>query len=324
MTKVNYLVIGYGYWGPNVARNIYKSKISNLTAIVDNDKKAIKKAINDNYSDNYIEKLEDLDGELLQEVDIIVITTPPKTHFQIIKRLYKYNKIFLSAKPICTSLDELSELEKIIKENNVEIFIDNTYLYSNKVREIKKIVNSKSFGEINYISSVRSNLGIIQEDIDVIWDLAPHDLSIVTYITGNYPISSKALSNNSLQNMKTQNNFAYVEFKYKKFNFYLNVNWLAPEKIRYMVFSGTNQTLVYDDNKKINGLRLYNQSIERDEKSFIYNLDKGKLVNYKFNEPLYDEITQISNYVLNNSLKPISTLQNSIKNIIALSTLERM
>ena len=192
MTKVNYLVIGYGYWGPNVARNIYKSKISNLTAIVDNDKKAIKKAINDNYSDNYIEKLEDLDGELLQEVDIIVITTPPKTHFQIIKRLYKYNKIFLSAKPICTSLDELSELEKIIKENNVEIFIDNTYLYSNKVREIKKIVNSKSFGEINYISSVRSNLGIIQEDIDVIWDLAPHDLSIVTYITGNYPISSKA------------------------------------------------------------------------------------------------------------------------------------
>ena len=124
--------------------------------------------------------------------------------------------------------------------------------------------------------------------------------------------------------MKTQNNFAYVDFKYKNFNFYLNVNWLAPEKIRYMVFSGTNQTLVYDDNKKINGLRLYNQSIERDEKSFIYNLDKGKLVNYKFNEPLYDEINQISNYVLNNSLKPISTLQNSIKNIIALSTLERM
>src|SRR6056300_481169 len=235
MSKVNYLVIGYGYWGPNVARNIYKSKISNLTAVVDNNKKAIRKAINDNYSDNYIEKLEDLDEELLQEVDIIVITTPPKTHFEIIKRLYKYNKIFLSAKPMCTSIKELRELEKIIKDNEIEIFIDNTYLYSNKVRAIKKIVNSKSFGDINYISSVRSNLGIIQKDIDVIWDLAPHDLSIVTYITDNYPVSSRALSNNSLHNMKTQNNFAYVEFKYNKFNFYLNVNWLAPEKIRYMV-----------------------------------------------------------------------------------------
>lgn len=322
MSKVNYLVIGYGYWGPNVARNIYKSKISNLKVVVDNNKKAIRKAINDNYSDNYIEKLDDLDEELLQEVDIIVITTPPKTHFQIIKRLYKYNKIFLSAKPMCTTIKELRELEKIIKENKIEIFIDNTYLYSNKVRAIKKIVNSNSFGEINYISSVRSNLGIIQKDIDVIWDLAPHDLSIVTYITDNYPVSSKALSTNLLHNMKTQNNFAYVEFKYKKFNFYLNVNWLSPEKIRYMVFSGTKQTLVYDDASKTNSLKLYNQIIKKEGSSFLYKNNEGKSVKYIENEPLFDEITELSEYVFNKSKKPVSTFENSARNIITLSKLK--
>ena len=323
MSKANYLLIGYGYWGPNVARNINKSKISNLKAVVDLDKNSIKNAKNDNVSESYLDSIEKLNSEIMKEVDVIVVTTPPSSHFKIINKLSKYKKTFLIAKPLCTSAKEVEKIEKLVKKFNLDIFTDETFVYSNKVKAIKKIINSNSFGTLQYISSVRSNLGLIQKDQNVIWDLAPHDLSIVSFVTSLYPISGKAISTNSLSNIKSTDNISYVEFKYKNnLKLFLNVSWVSPEKIRYMVFCGSKQTLVYDDNKKFNSLTLYNQKISYKNNSYSYKSDRGTKIKYQANEPLFDEIDNLSFYIINKIRKPFTTFENSKKNILALANIK--
>ena len=252
MFKANYLLIGYGYWGPNVARNINKSKISNLKVVIDIDDESIKKAKNDSVSEYYFDSIEKLNSEIMKDIDVIVVTTPPSSHFRIINSLSKYKKTFLIAKPLCTNAKEVEKIEKLTEKYNLEIFTDETFVYSNKVKAIKKIINSDDFGKLQYISSVRSNLGLIQKDQNVIWDLVPHDLSIVSFVTSYYPLSGKAIATNSLSNVNSTDNISYVEFQYENnLKLFLNVSWVSPEKIRYMVFCGTKQTLVYDDNKKL-------------------------------------------------------------------------
>ena len=323
MKQVKYLLIGYGYWGPNVARNINNSPVSDLKIIIDSDKKAIGKAKSKNIAEVYLDNSEKLTDKLMADIDVIVITTPPSSHYKLISSFAKYKKTFLIAKPVCRSISEVEKIKKIIEKYNIEIFTDETFIYSNKVKAIKNIVNSKDFGSLNYISSVRSNLGLIQKDIDVIWDLAPHDLSIVSYITNQYPITSKSVSSNALGNVKSQNNIAFIEFDYKKFNFYLNVNWLSPEKVRYMVFSGTKQTVVYDDNKKYRAIKIYDQSIDIIKGEYIYNKSEGRYVNYSPNEPLYDEIYELSKYIISGEKRPVTTFENSKKNIYALGNIKK-
>mgnify|MGYP001203419569 CR=1 FL=1 len=323
MTKINYLLIGYGYWGPNVARNINKSNLSNLKIVIDNDSGSIKKAKNKDVSEIYLDNIDKLNIEIMREIDVIVVTTPPSSHYKIINTLAKYQKSFLIAKPLCTSVREVEMIENLIKKYKIEIFTDETFIYSNKVKKIKEITSSNKFGDFQYISSVRSNLGIIQKDQNVIWDLAPHDLSIVSFITGKYPKSGKALSSNSLNDVKSTDNISYLEFKYEdNLHLYLNVNWISPEKIRYMVFSGTKQTLVYDDNKKYQSLTLYNQEISYANNSYFYKNETGRKIKYQLNEPLYDEIHELSNYLKTKKSKPLTTFENSKKNIIALANLK--
>tara|TARA_A100001015_G_C14923422_1_gene685259 strand:- start:107 stop:1084 length:978 start_codon:yes stop_codon:yes gene_type:complete len=323
MSKANYLLIGYGYWGPNVARNINKSKISNLKAVIDVDKKSIKKAKNDKVSESYFDSIERLNTEIMKDIDVIVVTTPPSSHFKIINTLSKYRKTFLIAKPLCTNATEVVKIEKLIKKYNLEIFTDETFVYSNKVKAIKKTINSDNFGKLQYISSIRSNLGLIQKDQNVIWDLAPHDLSIISFVTSYYPLSGKAISTNSLSDINSTDNISYVEFKYKNnLKLFLNVSWVSPEKIRYMVFCGTKQTLVYDDNKKYNSITLYNQEISHKNNLYDYVRDQGTKVKYQLNEPLFDEIHKLSFYIINKTNKPFTTFENSKKNILALANLK--
>tara|TARA_B100000214_G_scaffold338449_1_gene283595 strand:- start:164 stop:1141 length:978 start_codon:yes stop_codon:yes gene_type:complete len=323
MFKANYLLIGYGYWGPNVARNINKSKISNLKVVIDIDDESIKKAKNDSVSEYYFDSIEKLNSEIMKDIDVIVVTTPPSSHFRIINSLSKYKKTFLIAKPLCTNAKEVEKIEKLTEKYNLEIFTDETFVYSNKVKAIKKIINSDDFGKLQYISSVRSNLGLIQKDQNVIWDLVPHDLSIVSFVTSYYPLSGKAIATNSLSNVNSTDNISYVEFQYENnLKLFLNVSWVSPEKIRYMVFCGTKQTLVYDDNKKYNSITLYNQEILYKNNLYHYVSDQGTKVKYQVNEPLFDEIHNLSFYVINKTNKPFTTFENSKKNILALANLK--
>ena len=169
---IKYLLVGYGYWGPNLARNIKNDKNSVLTILVDINEDNLNKAKKKNVASIYLNDINKLDNVEMEDIDIIVVATPPKTHFQVVKELAKFEKDFLITKPVVTSSDEIRDIQKLIERHKFEIFVDETYIYSNKVKKIKEIINNDNFGELQYIYSNRSNLGLIQKEQNVIWDLA--------------------------------------------------------------------------------------------------------------------------------------------------------
>lgn len=320
---INYLLVGYGYWGPNLARNINKNSNSELSIIIDTNKENLKVATNKGLAKFYLNNLFEITEDQMKDIDIVVIATPPTTHAQIIKSLAHYEKDFLVTKPVATSISEIQEIKKLLSKYDFEIFVDETFVYSNKVKKIKEIVNDQSFGDLQYIYSNRSNLGLIQRDHNVIWDLAPHDLSIISYITELYPEYGIATSSNPLKKFSSKDTIASVKFHYPtNIDFYLNLSWLSPEKLRYMVFSGTKKTLVYDDNLDQNGLTVYDLNISLENDNFIYEKDIGKKIDVEINEPLFDEINQLSFYKLHKKKKPFTIFENSIKNIYALENIK--
>jgi predicted dehydrogenase len=319
---IKYLLVGYGYWGPNLARNIKNDKNSVLTILVDINEDNLNIAKKKNVASIYLNDINKLDNVEMEDIDIIVVATPPKTHFQVVKELAKFEKDFLITKPVVTSSDEIRDIQKLIERYKFEIFVDETYIYSNKVKKIKEIINNDNFGELQYIYSNRSNLGLIQKEQNVIWDLAPHDLSIVSFITGFYPENSYALSSNPLKNIPSKDTIASLKLNYPSgIDFYLNLSWLSPEKRRYMIFSGTNQTLKYDDNVDTKSLTIYDQKISFDNNIYNYQKSSGIDIEVEYNEPLQDEISQLSSYKLTGENKPYSIFENSIKNIFALENI---
>lgn len=321
--QANYMLIGYGYWGPNIARNIISNKNSNLKILIDKDNSTLFKAKKNNIAEFYFDSVKKIKKELIEQIDVIVIATPAITHLEILKSTAKFKKIYLITKPIVTSRGEVKVVDSLIKKYNLEIFVDETFIYSNKIKNIKDIVNKKSFGKLQYIYSNRSNLGRIQTEQNVIWDLAPHDLSIASFITTKFPTNCIAVASNPLISISSKESIATVVFDYSnEFKMYLNVSWLSPEKLRYMVFSGTKQTLIFDDTKYNDAITLYNQSIKYENGKFNYFKSKGLKVTFEENEPLFDEIKQISNYFLTKKNKPVAGYESSIKNIFILDEMK--
>lgn len=323
ISQANYMLIGYGYWGPNIARNIISNKNSNLKILIDKDNSTLFKAKKNKIAEFYFDSVKKIKKELIEQIDVIVIATPAITHLEILKSTAKFKKIYLITKPIVTSRGEVKVVDSLIKKYNLEIFVDETFIYSNKIKNIKDIVNKKSFGKLQYIYSNRSNLGRIQTEQNVIWDLAPHDLSIASFITTKFPTNCIAVASNPLNSISSKESIATVVFDYSnEFKMYLNVSWLSPEKLRYMVFSGTKQTLIFDDTKYNDAITLYNQSIKYENGKFNYFKSKGLKVPFEENEPLFDEIKQISNYFLTKKNKPVAGYESSIKNIFILDEMK--
>ena len=321
LNSANYLLIGYGYWGPNLARNINKNNNSNLSIVIDSNQQALDIAKSQNLADTYIENIEYVNESLIEKIDIIVVATPPETHTEIIEKLAHFKKDFLVTKPVAVSSKEVKLLKDLKEKYEFEIFVDETFVYSNKVKKIKEIVNSPDFGDLQYIYSNRSNLGLLQKNQNVIWDLAPHDLSIVSFITGIFPIKGKAISSNPLK-IDSNDNIATVYFEYENnFELYLNLSWLSPQKLRYMVFNGTNQSLVYQDNIEQKSLMLFKQKISFNDNKYDYESDDGRIIKYQQNEPLFDEIQQLSKYILEGGKKPVTSFENTVKNIKALENI---
>tara|TARA_B100001939_G_C16857092_1_gene580112 strand:- start:62 stop:1045 length:984 start_codon:yes stop_codon:yes gene_type:complete len=319
--KAKYLLIGYGYWGPNLARNINKNDNSELAIVIDSSKEALENAKNQKVAEFYLDNIENINKSLIENIDIIVVATPPETHTEIIVKLAHFKKNFLVTKPAVTSSKEIATVKDLMQKYNFDIFVDETFIYSNKVKRIKEIINNSDFGELQYVYSNRSNLGLLQKRQDVVWDLAPHDLSIVSFITGKYPIKGQVITSNPLK-IESNNSIATVHFKYENnFELYLNLSWLSPQKLRYMVFNGTKKTLVYQDNFKEKSLLLYKQNISIVNNQFDYKSDSGTVIEYQENEPLFDEINQLSKYIIEGGKKPIATFENTVKNIIALESL---
>jgi predicted dehydrogenase len=228
-------VIGYGYWGPNIVRNFISTTGAKVTTVCDMKPKNLMRA-NKLYPD--IKCTLSSDEILLSpDIDAVAIITPVCTHYELIKKaLYNGKHVFVE-KPFTATVAEAEELIETAQRMKLTIMVDHTFIFTGAVKKIKEVINDNSLGELCYYDSTRVNLGIFQQDVNVIWDLAPHDFAIMDYVLQKEPV---AISATGMDHFNSgHENIAYLTvFFDDKFIAHFSVNWLSPVKIRTTLIGG--------------------------------------------------------------------------------------
>ena len=252
-------VVGYGYWGPNLARNFMELPGTTVRAVCDASPKARDKAAARCPGAKTVANARDVVADA--SVDAVVIATPVKTHFEIAKMALEAGKHVLLTKPMTWSVDEAVRLCELADKSPGLLMVDHTFIYTGAVRKMKDLVKDGTLGEILYYDSVRVNLGLFQTDVNVVWDLAPHDLSILEYLLDDQPV---AVSAHGMRHVPGQpENMASVTLFYATNRIaHINVNWLAPVKVRQTLIGGTRRMIVYDDMEPSEKVKVYDRGIE--------------------------------------------------------------
>lgn len=259
--------IGYGYWGPNVVRNLHGLDNCRVMAICDKSQAALRRA---GRAHSDVELTTDIMGVLTSpHIDAVAVVTPVWTHFELAKCALENGKHVFVEKPFTSTTQQAEELIELAERKRLKIMVDHTFLFTGSVRKIRQLVDDGTLGTLYYFDSTRVNLGLFQHDVNVMWDLAPHDLSIMNYIIREKPEAVVATGGRHL-NGHADVAFITVYFP-SNVVAHINVNWLSPVKIRTTLIGGEKKMLVWDD-------------LEADEKIKVY--DKG--VQIKSGQGLYD------------------------------------
>jgi len=326
ISKIQFGVIGLGYWGPNLLRTINSNPYCNLKTAVDVDSNKLR-----HFQKIYEETIfvNDLEQCLKDEfIDYIIVATPPETHFEIAKKCLQSKKNILVTKPLCLNLSESKTLLEISKINDSNIFIDETFIFSNQVIELKKLINNKNeFGDLTFINSNRVNLGLFQQNTSVLWDLAPHDIAISSYILDEYPDKVRCTAVNPFSNKDLYESYANCEYHFSKKGviFTSQISWLSPVKSRRMIFGGTKQTIIYDHLDLEAPLKVFNQQILTETNDGITNYDYvvgGQFIpKINIKEALVNEIDEIVSFH-NNGAPIFSNGEHGVNSVSILSSLE--
>ena len=256
---INIAVIGCGYWGPNLIRNFVTYPGTKLVWACDLDEKRLEKVLKPYPG---VRPTTDLDKILSDgDIDAVAIATPVHTHFPIAKACLESGKNVLIEKPLASSVRQGEELIELAEKKNLHLMCDHTFCYTGAVRKIREIIKSGTLGKLLYFDSVRVNLGLFQQDVNVIWDLAPHDLSIVDFIVEEKPVlvSAHGVSHagNGIENV------AYISLSYQSsFIAHFHLNWLSPVKIRMTMIAGSEKMLVWNDLDQTEQIKVYDKGIE--------------------------------------------------------------
>ena len=258
---INVGLIGYGYWGPNLARNLAETAGVRLVAIAEarSERHALAAA-------RHPAALVCCDASSLlarDDIDAVVIATPLETHHPLAKAAIERRKHVLVEKPLAASKAQAEELAALASARGVCLMVDHTFVFNGAVRKIKSIVDAGDLGELLYLDSVRVNLGLFQRDSNVIWDLAAHDLAIMDHLIGARPTAVSA--NGAAMAGYAHENIAYITIHFDNgFLGHFHVNWLAPLKIRQMLIGGRQRLLVYDDMEPSEKVRVYDKGVDFD------------------------------------------------------------
>lgn len=252
-------VIGCGYWGPNLIRNFAWTEGARVTAVCDAQidraqKLASQYSVASAYSDA---------TELINDpsVDLVVVATPSRTHHPLAKAAIEVGKHVLVMKPMTTNVQDAEDLIDRAHAKGVLLAVDHTFVYTSAVRKMREMVESGDLGEVYYIDSVRINLGVFQSDVNVIWDLGPHDISIIDYIMGGQ-VPTEVSAIGAAHAGSLRENVAYVTMRYgPSVLAHVHVNWLAPAKIRRTIVGGSRQMVVYDDMQPSEKLQVYDRGV---------------------------------------------------------------
>jgi predicted dehydrogenase len=252
-------MVGCGYWGPNLIRNFISLSDCDVKKICDVDSGRLSH-LKSLYPS--VETTKDFDQITKDpEIDAVVIATPVRFHFEMARASLREGKHTFVEKPMASSVAECEELLEIAETKNLILMIGHTFVYSAPVQRIKKIIDSDDLGQVQYISSQRLNLGLFQKDINVAWDLAPHDISIILYIMKEPPVSvncqGKAHVNNNIEDVTNMTlNFAGGGLAI------IQSSWLDPNKVRRITVVGNKKMLVYDDLEPIEKIKIFDKRVE--------------------------------------------------------------
>jgi predicted dehydrogenase len=302
MIKVG--IIGYGYWGPNLVRNFMNVEGCTVTHICDLDNKKLEIAKKKNPSISTTNSINEIFGN--SEIDAIVIATPVSTHYDLALKALESNKHILVEKPLTDNVEKAKILGTKAKEKDKILMIDHTYLYTPAIQKIKELMDSDSIGKIQYIDSTRINLGLFQTDINVMWDLAVHDIAICCYLLNEKPISVQATgishTENGLENM------AYITLHYStKKIIHFNCSWVSPVKIRYMLIGGDKKMIVFNDLETTEKIKIYDSSYEN---KYDSEHTQNFLTDYRIGDIYIPKIPQIEG-LKNMAEDFINSIQNN-------------
>ncbi|QQS34911.1 MAG: Gfo/Idh/MocA family oxidoreductase [Ignavibacteriales bacterium] len=259
-------VLGLGYWGPNLVRNFLAQK--NVTKVIGCDQRPERlKFIKDKFPST---ELTNNCSELFEgDADAIVIATPVDSHFNFAKKALESGKHIWVEKPFTSNSRQAEELIELADKKNLKIFVDHTFIYTGAVRKMKQLVSSGELGKVLYFDSVRVNLGLFQNDVNVMWDLAPHDLSIMNYVISDHKVTGVCAT--GIANYNGHENIAHLSVYFDDNCFaHFHVNWTSPVKIRRMMIGGDKKMLVFDDMENFEKIKVYDSGVEinTDEKKY--------------------------------------------------------
>lgn len=258
MQELRFGVIGWGYWGPKIARNLSSLPKATVTMIADMDARRVASLEMSHLGTRTTTQVADV---FRSDVDGVIIATPVRTHYQLAKEALLHGKHVLVEKPLTASVAEAEELVALAKVQQRILMVGHTFEYSPAVNELRKLVQSGDLGRIYSIEAQRVNLGLFRSDINVIWDLAPHDVSILLYLLGKKPEKIKVQAHAHLQ--PGIHDIAHIDLVFDgRMTTHIHVSWLHPQKIRRVTVIGDLRMAVYDDTNPSEMLKIYSKGAD--------------------------------------------------------------
>jgi predicted dehydrogenase len=282
---IKFGVIGYGYWGPNVVRNLDRLDETKVVAVCDKSTAARRKV-----AKAYPGVLVTDDSAVLMsspEIDAIAVVTPVWTHYALAKAALENGKHVFVEKPFTSNAGQAQELIELAARKNLKIMVDHTFLFTGAVQKIKQLLQDGALGKLYYYDSTRVNLGLFQHDVNVVWDLAPHDLSIIDHLIQKTP---EAISATGQTHLNGHEDVAFITLYFPdKVIAHINVNWLSPVKVRTTLIGGEKKMLVWNDLEADEKIKIYDKGVNVTSREGLYNL----LVHYRSGDMWAPQIEQI-------------------------------
>jgi predicted dehydrogenase len=278
-------VIGYGYWGPNIVRNFNALDQSRVVTVCDKSAKALRRA---QQAFPHVQLTADC-HELVEaaDVDLIAVVTPVWTHYELAKAALQHGKHVFVEKPFTCSTAQGEELIELAERKHLKIMVDHTFLFTGAVRCIRQLIDDGTLGELYYYDSTRVNLGLFQHDVNVIWDLAPHDLSIMDYLIKERPEALIATGEKHLNGVA---DVAFITVYYPNNVIgHINVNWLSPVKVRTTLIGGVKKMLVWNDLEADEKIKVYDKGVEIAGGEAVYET----LVSYRTGDMWAPKVEQV-------------------------------
>ena len=266
-------MIGYGYWGPNIVRNLGALEGARVVEICDKDPAALRRAESVNHGTRLVSDPKALVSS--PDVDAVAVVSPVWTHFELAKAALENGKHVFVEKPFTRTVAEAEKLIEIAEKKNLTIMVDHTFLFTGAVRKIRQLIDEGTLGTLYYYDSMRVNLGLFQHDVNVVWDLAPHDLSILDHLIQKHPDAIIATGEQHLNGFE---DVAFITIYFPgNVIAHVNVNWLSPVKVRTTLIGGEKRMLVWNDLEADEKIRVYDKGVQVSNGQGVYDL----LVSYR-------------------------------------------